>query len=296
MRKLLVTGALALSLILPSYSLSSSKEDTKQKQQLETLIIKDGMYDDHNAFVDESKYSLEKILESVELIGCEVGYTMTYTDKGGKIVKEYRISRVIGTGTVIEKKNGKAYILTNDHVTKIGFLDEMTDGVVITENYREVYVIKKGLITPRFVKATPVASDSKLDISLLEVEDSEDFVKFPYKIGNSDDLRPGDFVWIAGNPHGLVDYVLKGNVSKVSYPYDNRLFMIGCAVEPGYSGGAVIAIRDGEYELVGVVVATLVRQNETEETYAMTGYGIAIKINDAMKIVNTYFDSLKNKK
>lgn len=295
MKRLLVTGALVLSLLLPPYSLGSNKEDTKQKQQLET-IIKDGMYDNHNAFVDESKYSLEKILESVEVIGCEVGYTITYTDKDGKIVKEDRIARSLGSGTVIEKKNGKAYILTNDHITKMEFPDEMVDGILITENYKELYIIKKGVLTPNLINAKKVASDPQLDIALLEVEDSKDFVKFPYKIGNSDDLRPGDFVWAAGNPHGLVDYVLKGNVSKTAYPYDNRLFMIGCAVEPGYSGGAVIAVRDGEYELVGVVVATLVRQNEQKEVDAISGYGIAIKVNDAMKVVNDYFDSLNNKK
>jgi len=296
MKKLVVAGALVLSLLLPPYSLGSNKEDVKQNQQLETIVIKDGMYDNHNAFVDESKYSLEKILESVELIGCEVGYTITYTDKTGKIVKENYVARSIGSGTVIEKKDGKAYILTNDHVTKIEFPDEMIDGVVITENYRAVYIIKKGILMPDLIHAKKVASDPKLDIALLEVEDSKDFVKFPYKIGDSDDLRPGDFVWIAGNPHGLVDYVLKGNVSKVAYPYDNRLFMIGCAVEPGYSGGPVIAIRDGEYELVGVVVATLIRTNEREEIDAIGGYGIAIKINDAMKVVNTYFKDKGSKK
>lgn len=294
MKKLVVAGALVLSLLLPPYSLGSNKEDVKQNQQLET-IIKDGLYDNHNAFVDESKYSLEKILESVELIGCEVGYTMTYTDKDGKIINEDHVARSIGSGTVIEKRNGKAYILTNNHVTSIELPDKLDDGTVITENYKEIYIIKNGILIPNLIRAKKVASDPQLDIALLEVEDSKDFVKFPYKIGNSNDLSPGDFVWVAGNPHGLVDYVLKGNVSKTVYPYDNKLFMIGCSVEPGYSGGPVIAIRDGEYELVGVVVATLIRQNEQEEIDAIGGYGIAIKINDAMKVVNNYLQSKSSK-
>jgi serine protease Do len=295
MKKLLVTGALVLSLILPPYSLGSSKEEPKQKQQLET-IIKDGMYDDHNAFVDESKYSLEKILESVELIGCEAGYTITFTDQEGKVTKQNTVLRSIGSGIVIEKKDGKAYVITNNHVTNMDLPYETSEGITVTQDYLNIYILKKGSLFINSIKAEKVASDPQLDVALLEVKDSSDFKKFPYKIGNSDDLRPGDFVWVAGNPLGLVDYVLKGNVSKTEYPEDARYFMIGCNVEPGYSGGAVIAIRDGEYELVGLVVATLVRQDNPINLDVIGGYGIAIKINDALKVVNNYFKDKGSKK
>lgn len=296
MKKLLVTGALVLSLLFPSYSISGAKQETKQGSQLESVVIEDGMYDDHNAFVNESKYSLEKILESVELIGCEAGYTITFTDQDGKVTKQETVLRSIGSGVVIEKKDGKAYVITNNHVTKMAFPNEMPEGTIVTQNYLNIYVLKEGSFSINNIKAEKVASDPDLDVALLEVKDSLDFKKFPYKIGNSDDLRPGDFVWVAGNPLGLTDYVLKGNVSKTEYSNDARYFMIGCNVEPGYSGGAVIAIRDGEYELVGLVVATLIRQGNTTNIDTIGGYGIAIKINDAMKVVNDYFRDKGSKK
>ncbi len=298
MKKLLVTGALVLSLLFPSYSISNANPETKQRSQLESVIIKDGMYDDHNAFVDESKYSLEKILESVEMIGCTVGYSIEYVDENGKHVSKTEEINILGSGIVVEKKDGKAYLLTNCHITDVEFSYELPEGVKIRETYRKVYIIKDGLFYKEAINAEKVASDKSLDVTILEVKDSKNFKKFPYKIGNSDELSPGDFVWIAGNPHGLEDYVLKGNVSKKNYPGRSDWFMIGCDVQPGYSGGAVIAIRDGEYELVGLVVATLIRGG-TEQDYmtdALGGYGIAIKINPAMKVLNDYLSKKDNSK
>lgn len=296
MKKLLVTGALVLSLLFPSYTISNAKPETKQKSQLESVIIKDGMYDNHNAFVDESKYSLEKILESVEMIGCTVGYSIDYTDENGKAVSKTEEVNVLGSGIVVEKKAGKAYLLTNCHITDVEFPYKLPETAKIRETYRKVYIIKDGLFFRETIDAEKVASDKNLDVALLEVKDSKDFKKFPYKIGNSDELSPGDFVWIAGNPHGLEDYVLKGNVSKKNYPSNHNWFMIGCDVQPGYSGGAVIAIRDGKYELVGVVVATLIRPGTEKDPMAdaLGGYGIAIKINPAMKVLNDYLINKDN--
>lgn len=297
MKKLLVGGALILSLLLPPYSLSNTQQCAEAKaQQLESIVINDGKYDDHNAFVDESKYSLEKILESVEMIGCTVGYVIDYTDEKGKPASKTEEIKVLGSGVTIEKKKGKAYIITNCHITDVEYSSEVPPGAKIKEVYRRIYIIKDGLFCKENIDAKKVASDKSLDVALLEVKDSKDFKKFPYKIGNSDDLSPGNFVWIAGNPFGIEDYVLKGNVSKKNYPGRSDWFMIGCDVQSGYSGGAVIAIRDGKYELVGLVVATLIRSGTDQDymTDALGGYGIAIKINPIMELVNDYF-SKKNK-
>lgn len=299
MKKLLVGSALILSLLLPPYSLSSTPQQDQKFQQLESLVINDGMYDDHNAFVNEAEYSLEKILESIEIICCDVNYSVEYKDKDGNNVSKNVGYRLIGSGVVIEKKDGKAYIITNFHVTDFQVTDfELPydgGGVKVKELSRRIYVFKDEGGYRKEVGAKRVAFDKNLDVAVLEVNDSEDFKKFPYKIGNSDDLRPGDFVWIAGNPHGLEDYVLKGNVSKKDYPGWYDWFMIGCDVQPGYSGGAVIAIRDGRYELVGLVVATLVRSGGEQEemTDPLGGYGLAIKINPIMNFVDDYFNKKK---
>ncbi len=262
------------------------------------------MYDNHNSYVDESKYSLDEIAESIELIGHDITYSMTYETLDGIVHSEAKTIGTSGTGIVIEKKNGKAYILTNNHVTeeKTSFNIQIPPSKWFKiEKYAErLYVVKGGEGTSQYlVRAKKVASNPRLDVALLEVDDdARDFKKFPYKIGNSDDLRPGDFTWIIGNPLGLTDYALKGNVSKLKSRSNSDWFMIGSDVQAGYSGGAVIAIRDGEYELVGIVVATLIRPDEGNKSGfpdALGGYGIVIRINPTMKMVDDYFDSIKKK-
>lgn len=291
MKKLLVSGVLALSLMMPScITTYASKPALAPKTQL-VDVIKDGRYDNHNAFVDESKYSLEEILDSVEMISYNIKYSVSYKDKEGLDVVEEKELGFLGSGVVIEKKGGKAYILTNSHVVTEPDFGDLPDGVKFEKISEKITIIKKGVLLDTEIEAKRVASDSTLDVALLEVEDGG-FKKFPYKIGNSKDLRPGDFVYIAGNPQGIEDYVLNGNVSKVNYPYNPDWFMIGCDVQGGYSGGAVIAIRDGEYELVGLVVATLVRRVEGDVD-ALGGYGIAIKINPIMDFVNKHLDKAK---
>ena len=300
MKKLFLSGALALSLLLPSYTATAVTKQALQPKVQQVNIIKDGMYDNHNSYVDESQYSLEQILESVELIGHDIAYSISYEDLDGQVYSTVETVSTSGTGIVIEKKDGKAYILTNNHVTKdnmpLNLQVPPCKWFKIEKTSDRLYIIKDGGIFQFFIKAKKVASDSNLDTALLEVEDSSTLKKFPYKIGNSDDLRAGDFIWIVGNPMGIIDYALKGNVSKTDSNFSPDWFMIGCNVQPGYSGGAVVAIRDGEYELVGIVVATIVRpQDQDGFPDALAGYGIAIKINPAMEMVNEYFNSLKKK-
>lgn len=297
MKKLIFCGALALSLLFSPYQPVFSKQDVKPVTQ-QVCIIQDNMYDDHNSFVDESKYSLEKILESVEIIEHETTYLINYKDWEGKAYSTIKSTKVMGSGVVIEKKDGKAYILTNNHVVGNQDLD-----VILPEFYtlvdtkkvdEKVYVVKNKIFKKQ-IDAKVVTLDEILDMALLEVADSKDFQKFPYKIGNSDDLRAGDFVWVVGNPLGLEDYTLKGNVSKKDYPGDKDFFMIGCDVQPGYSGGVVVAIRDGKYELVGLVSATMIRSTFDGSVDPLGGYGIAIKISPIIKKVNDYFDGLNKK-
>lgn len=293
MKKWLASGAVALSLLFAPLTHTAVAEPQAQQ-----MIIKDGMYDNHNAFVDESRYSLDEILESVEVLGHEVAYSLSYETLDGKIRSTTTTFTTSGTGIVIEKKNGKAYILTNNHLTE----ETIPAGLEVSEPYKwlklektldRVYVEKEGGLFVYKVSAKEVASDPDLDIALLEVDDSSAFKKFPYKIGDSDDLRTGDFLWMIGNPLGIEDYTLDGNVSRLAYDSNSDWFMIGSDVQPGYSGGAVIAIRDGKYELVGLVVATLIRPVPKGERFdALGGYGIGIKINPAMKVANKYLDDL----
>lgn len=279
-----VKNFLASSILAFSLALQPSLGLSQPVQQISA--VKDGLYDNHNTFVDESKMSLDAILESVEVISHTTTYHIVYEDLQGQIFDFYHSVSSGGSGVVIDKKDGKAYILTNNHlidsVTLYNFkLDGSFKNLKIEKVGDKVYVLKDGY----YVDADIYALDSVADAAIISVDDSSGFKKFPYQIGNSDDLHSGDFVYIIGNPLGLVDYVIDGNVSLVDYPYNSDWFMINCGVQPGFSGGAVVAVRDGEFELVGLVSATLVRSvGEGESVDALGGYGIAVKINKFLEL------------
>lgn len=299
MKKILLGGILVLSMLWGYPANTAMSKPVKAKTQ-QVQIIKDGMYDNHSSFVDESKYSLEEILESVESVAHVVKYMVSYETLDGKIVAYTLDISTGGTAVVIEQKDGYAYLLTNYHVAYARQpevkIDEPTKWVKIEKTVDQLFIEKKHAHGSYYINAQSVVGDKILDAAMLKVSDFGEFKKFPYKIGNSDDLRSGDFVWAVGNPIGLVDYVLSGNVSSLSYYNYTDWFMVGCDIQPGYSGGPVIAIRDGEYELVGLVNAIMVRDMPPGKLPDTLGsYGIAIKINPIMKMVNDYFDQEKIK-
>lgn len=301
MKKLFLNSALVFYLLMPSCITTHISKQTNPSIVKPTYspriqnVIPDGLYDNHNAFVDESKFSLDKIIESVESVVYDVSYSISYETLNGEVYSTVQNKRGTGTGVVIEKRDGKAYILTNDHVTKKGNIDFRISKPfkwLKVEGIAEKIYIKKGKSK---LKAKKVDSDSDLDMALLEVKDSQDFKKFPYKIGNSDDLGTGDFIWVIGNPLDFIKYTLKGNVSKLATDHNPDRFMVGCYIEKGHSGSVAVAIRDGCYELVGLVVGTLERSTEDQETNSATipGYGEVIKINRIKDFFNNYFDKKK---
>ena len=86
-------------------------------------------------------------------------------------------TNALGSGVIIDAKKG--YILTNNHV-----VDDM-DG------------IKVKLIDKREFDATIIGKDPKTDIAVLQI-DAEDLIEI--KLGNSDDVRVGEWVMAVGSP------------------------------------------------------------------------------------------------
>lgn len=311
MKKLVLAGVLAASVFLNTPTTIAQS------------IVKDGKYDNHAAFVDESKFFTDKIVDSVEKIENYTTFKVTYEALNGQSNFSYLKYGAFGSGVVIKKEDGFAYILTNDHAVNgipslkklrdqsgNSLLDSEIEKSIKIERVSRDLCIRKGS-SYQFLEE--VISNADLDVSLIKVKDSNDFKAFPYKLGNSDNLESADFVYIIGSPLGIKDYVLDGNVSKTyiekilvnPWQYqvikNDKLFMIGCDVQPGYSGAPVIAIKDGEYELIGIVRATYTNRYWDAKSGSMVydplgGYGVAIKINPIMEWVDKYFKSLKKDK
>jgi Do/DeqQ family serine protease len=144
--------------------------------------------------------------------------------------------RGLGSGVIIDADMG--YIVTNHHV-----INE-ADEIQIT--------LKDG----RQVKAKKIGSDASSDIALLQI-DAKDLIAV--KLGDSDDIRVGDFAVAIGSPFGLGQTVTSGIISALgrsglnSQNYEDFI-QTDAAINSGNSGGALINLRG---ELVGINTAIL---------------------------------------
>ena len=121
--------------------------------------------------------------------------------------------------------------------------------------------------------------DFAKDIAVYELPADIVLDSFPYAMGNSDDLRLGNFTYLVGYPSGRSSNVREGIVGRLSFTDDlsgalnkdpRSYFVMTNGIVSGDSGGAAVAIRDGAYELVGLsAVAYLSREK----------LGAAIRVN-----------------
>jgi Do/DeqQ family serine protease len=161
-------------------------------------------------------------------------------------------SQSLGSGVVIDSNRG--HVLTNHHVI---------------EKAAEIRVT---LNDGRELKAELLGSDPDTDVALLQIP-AEDLTAIP--LGDSRQLRVGDFVVAIGNPFGLSQTVTSGIVSALGRSglgiegYENFI-QTDASINPGNSGGPLINLRG---ELVGINTAILAPSGGN------VGIGFAIPVN-----------------
>ncbi|WP_057913965.1 S1C family serine protease [Peribacillus muralis] len=179
-----------------------------------------------------------------------------------------------GSGVIYKKENGKAYIITNNHVI---------------EGAKEVEI---SLYDGQKAKAVVVGADALTDLAVLTIDASKapDGIKF----GNSESMRPGEEVLAIGNPLGL-DFsrsVTQGIVSATgrSISVDTSdgawaldVIQTDAAINPGNSGGALINTAG---EVIGI---NSLKISES----GVEGLGFAIPSNDVIPIVTELIDTGK---
>ena len=173
----------------------------------------------------------------------------------------------VGTGSgVIISEDG--FIVTNNHVVAGASEVEVTVG----EN--------------KTFKAEIVGTDPATDIALLKIN-AKGLPTLP--IGDSDNLRLGEWVLAIGSPYGLTSTITAGIVSAKgrSMPNYSGEFKIesfiqtDAAVNPGNSGGALVNIKG---ELVGINTAII------SQTGSYAGYSFAVPVNIVRKIAGDFKD------
>ena len=178
----------------------------------------------------------------------------------GLEVPRSRIEKGQGSGVIFSEEG---LVLTNAHVI------EKTDQLIV------------GLSDGRRVVGNVVGEDSLTDLAVIKLK-----AKGPWptaQLGNSDNLKVGDWAIAVGNPFGLENTVTLGIISNLNRDVaelgisDKRIDLIqtDAAINPGNSGGPLL---NSFGEVIGI--NTLVRSGPG------AGLGFAIPINRAMKIAN----------
>ena len=177
-------------------------------------------------------------------------------------VPQERINESLGSGVIIDAGDG--LVLTNHHVI------ENADDVQVT------------LADGRTVKAEFLGSDRDTDIALIRIP-ADNLTALP--LGNSDQLRVGDFVVAIGNPFGFTQTVTSGIVSAVGRSgirglgYQNFI-QTDASINPGNSGGALVNLQG---QLVGINTASF---NPQGSMAGNIGLGLAIPTKLARSVVD----------
>jgi len=165
----------------------------------------------------------------------------------------------VGSGVIV---SSEGHILTNYHV--IGQADEIT---VETADERKY-------------DAEIVGVDSLSDVAVIKIKQKVKDLPVAY-LGNSANLRPGDWVMAIGNPFNLSSTVTTGIVSALGRRSGSELsyqnfIQTDAAINPGNSGGALVNI---EGEVIGINTMIFTRSG------GYMGIGFAIPINMARTIM-----------
>ena len=187
---------------------------------------------------------------------------------GGREFKQYGAGA--GSGVII---SSEGYIVTNNHVIQ----DASEIEVILNDNSKYTAKI--------------VGSDPATDIAVLKIE-GNGFTAIP--LGNSDELRIGEWVLAVGNPFNLTSTVTAGIVSAKARNINlladrskqdivpiESFIQTDAAVNPGNSGGALVNTRG---ELVGINTAI------ASQTGSYSGYSFAVPVNLVNKVMRDLID------
>ncbi len=180
--------------------------------------------------------------------------------------REFR-TQGLGSGVIVRRDGTMYYVLTNDHV--IGNADQIT----ITLDSGDEY------------PADVVGEDTRKDLALVSFESRQEI---PVAVlGDSDQLRVGDWVLAIGSPYGFQSTVTAGIVSALGRrggPAGNisDFIQTDAAINRGNSGGALVNL-DGE--VVGINTWI------TSQTGGSVGLGFSIPINNVVRSIDDFIET-----
>jgi serine protease Do len=178
----------------------------------------------------------------------------------------------LGSGVIVGRDADTVYVLTNFHVA--GSASEI-----------QIRLYDKREFVGKFV-----GGDSRMDLALVSFKTTE---QVPIAVlGNSDNLRVGDWVIAVGNPYGFESSVTAGIVSALGRRAENGsgiadltdYIQTDASINSGNSGGALLNLR-GEVVGINTWIAS--------QSGGSIGIGFAIPANNAKSSIKELIETGK---
>ncbi len=239
--------------------------------------LNDGVYDSEFPYRNSSM-QLEEISGSIRLINSIAFYTSYVFDPSSKFIAS-SVSKInfdkaaieqvnfnrsaSGTSTLILEDQGTVALLTVAHV--VSFPDTIISHFVNPDGSFSQYVQSVSIKTKQTNYVPDLPDNGEVEILLLDrtrdvallgrhfpPAKTFSIPSFKYPWGKSSELEWGSFVYVFGFPmnYKMISKAIVSSPNKERYS-----FLIDAVFNRGYSGGIVLAIRDGvpNFELVGLV-------------------------------------------
>ena len=250
---------------------------TKEIHHIKDEVIQDGQYDSEFPGKPTTD-ALDEIMSSVKLVSTIAFYEsyefdpasqLTKTDINDDVLEKKSISRyhfnqpATGTATVIYLENRLVGLLTCAHIV------HFPDTIIAYERDqkgRETNIVKTVAFKIRqniniidFLLGSDfeiLAMDLDNDVALigknLKIDTPFTIPVFKFPQGKSQELNWATFIYVIGYPRGE-KMITRGIVSQPPRSGDDT-FIIDAVFNRGFSGGIVMALRDGvpNFELVGM--------------------------------------------
>ena len=218
-----------------------------------------------NNLVSLSNYSdtsvgvAEKVLPSI--VGIRVEYNVNSI-----FYRQTSTATAEGSGVIISEDG---YILTNNHI-----VSNSSSYYQVSEASRIVVYLYND---PTEYEAKIVGTDEETDLAVIKIEKTD---LTPAELGDSDQVKIGEFAMAIGNPLGMQNSVSSGIISAVNREITDTdgktytLIQTDAAINSGNSGGALV---NSSGQVIGINTLKLMGTG-------VEGMGFAIPINDTKPI------------
>ena len=257
-----LVGGILGSFAYPTFQYLTHTTNTSSSKTL----ISNKVYDNQNA----TTQAVNKVKDAIVSV---INYQKPSRDVDDSKLTENGLAIYgEGSGIIYKKENGKAYLVTNEHVVN------------------GAKALEVQLSSGDTVKAKLVGSDAFSDLAVLEISDEK--VKTVAEFADSDKLNVGETALAIGSPLGtsFANTVTQGIVSSVGRQLTSKndngetvsinAIQTDAAINPGNSGGALINLQG---QVIGINEQKVVRDSSGQST--VEGLGFAIPSNDAVAVI-----------